>query len=88
MVVWPVNAVHLFDVVHLPMVYAGRLLIGHHFQVRLKILLRDHVDCGDELTVAIVGPVGTYWPRTWFYIDCAKAWCEGGIPGASAANLT
>jgi len=88
MVVWPINAVHLFHVVHLPMIYRGRLLIGDEFEVLVKVLLRDHVDRGDELAVVVVGPIGTYWPCAWFYIDCAKAWCEGGIPGASAANLT
>ena len=70
------------------MVYRGRLLIGDDFEVLVEVLLRDHVDRRDELAVVVVGPIGTYWPCAWFYIDCAKAWCEGGIPGASAANLT
>ena len=59
MVVWPINAVHLFHVVDLPMVYRGRLLIGHDFEVLPKILLRDHVDRGDELAIVVVGPIGT-----------------------------
>ena len=88
MVVWPINAVHLFHVVHLPMVYRGRLLIGDDFEVLLKVLLRDHVDRCNELAVVVVGPIGTYWPSAWLYIDGAQAWGEGGIPGASSANLT
>jgi hypothetical protein len=55
MVVWPINAVHLFHVVHLPMVYRGCLLIGDNFDVLLKVLLWDHVDRGDELAVVVVG---------------------------------
>ena len=88
MVVWAINAVHLFHVVHLPMVYRRRPLIGYYFEVLLKVLLRDHVDRGDELAVVVVGSIGTYWPCTWLYIDCAQAWGEAGYPGASSANLT
>jgi len=87
MVVWPINAVHLFHVVHLPMVYRGRLLIGYHFEVLLKVLLRDHVDRGNELAVVVVGPIGTYWPCAWLYIDCAQAWGEGGIPGGKLGEF-
>src|SRR5215469_8340386 len=78
MVVWPINSVHLLHVVYLPMVYRGRLLIGHHFEVLLKVLLRNHIDRGNELAVVVIGPIGTYWPCAWFYIDCTKTWGEGG----------
>ncbi len=87
MVVRPVNAVHLFHIVHLPMVYTGRLLIGQHFEMLLKILLRDHVDRGDELAVVVVGPIGTYWPCVWLYINCAEAWGESRIPGGELGEF-
>jgi hypothetical protein len=70
-----------------PMVYSGRLLIGYHFEVLLKVLRRDHVDRGNELAVVVVGPIGTYWPCAWLYIDCAQAWGEGGIPVCPLARF-
>jgi hypothetical protein len=87
MVVRPINAVHLFHVVYLPMVYRRRLLVGHDFEMLIKIPLRDHVDRGDELTTVVVGPIGTYWPCAWLDIDCAEAWGEGGIPGCKLGEF-
>jgi len=80
MVVWPINAVHLFHVVHLPMVYRGRLLIGYHFEVLLKVLLRDHVDRGNELAVVVVGPIGKLGEfdiaASWWFMRERIAACQ------------
>src|SRR3954452_14771363 len=87
MVVWPVNAVHLFHVVYLPVIYRRRLLIGYHLDVLLKVLLRHHVDRGDKLAVMVVGPIGTYWPCAWLNIDCAEARGKGRISGGKLGEF-
>jgi len=79
MVVWPSKAVHCSDVVDLPMIYSGHRLIGDEFEVLVKHLHRNHINCGSQLSVAVIGPIRTHWPVFWLYIDCAEAGSEGGI---------
>jgi hypothetical protein len=54
---------------------ASRLLIGYYFEVLLKVLLRDHVDRGNELAVVVVGPIGKLGE---FNIAAPGGSCENG----------